>query len=149
MLRSVVQAHPELLPGTVVAGGDQVACEHVFVSAQGSPAARFTRALATRNPTIAWAAACELPRVELAEALDLCLLVVAEPSRYQRAATRWHARYCTELRGVTLVEAQLLAAALPALPPCPASSAAADALARLADQRGLEHVVRVLESWAE
>ena len=121
----------------------------MFVSAQGSPAARFKRALATRNPTIAWAAACELPRIELAEALDLCLLVVHDPSRYQRAATRWHARYCTELRGVTLVEAQLVAAALAALPHGSASTAAAEALARLADQRGLGQVVRVLDGWAD
>jgi hypothetical protein len=53
-------------------------CEHMFVTSQGSPYARLRRALATGNPTIAWAAAAELPSVELADALALCLLAASD-----------------------------------------------------------------------
>jgi hypothetical protein len=118
------------------------------VTSQGSPYARFRRALANRNPTLAWAAAGELPRVDLADALALCLLTANDPERYGRAAARWHARYCTELRGVTLAESQLVLAALQAMPQGIGAGAAAETLAHLADQRGLEAVVRLLESWA-
>jgi hypothetical protein len=123
-------------------------CEHLFVSATGSPYARFQRALASRNPTIAWAAATELPDIDLADALELCLLIAPDPSRYPRAAARWHARYCAELRGVTLTESQLVLAALAALPEGVGAAAAAAALAHLAEQRGLERVAQVLDRWA-
>jgi hypothetical protein len=116
------------------------------VTSQGSAYARFRRALAGRNPTLAWAAAAELQRVDLADALALCLVVAADPARYGRAAARWHARYCAELPGVTMAESQLVLAALQALPPGMGTGAAVEALARLADERGLEAVVRVLES---
>jgi hypothetical protein len=119
--------------------------EHTFVSATGSGYARFQRALASRNPTMAWAAAAELAYVDLADALSLCLLVAGDPAKYGLAAARWHARYCRELRGVTLTEAQLVLAALTALPAGAGASAAADALAQLAEQRGLDRVAQVLE----
>lgn len=120
----------------------------MFVISQGSPYARLRRALATGNPTIAWAAASELPSVDLTDALALCLLAASDAERYGRAAARWHARYCTELRGVTLVESQLVLAALQALPQGVGASAAADTLAHLAEQRGLDSITRLLEGWA-
>ena len=56
---------------------------------QGSPQARLRRAIATGNPTIARATALELPRVELVDALALCLLFRdRDPERYERAAVR-------------------------------------------------------------
>lgn len=120
----------------------------MFVTSQGSAYARFKRALTSRNPTLAWAAASELGRLDLADALALCLLVMAEPAKYGRAAARWHARYCAELPGVTMAESQLVLAALQALPRGLGTGAATDALARLADERGLEQIVDVLEQWS-
>jgi hypothetical protein len=117
----------------------------MFVTSQGSAYARFRRALTSRNPTLAWAAASELARVDLADALALCLVVAGDPGRYGRAAARWHSRYCAELPGVTMAESQLVLAALQALPQQLGTGAAVDALARLAEERGLEAIVRVLE----
>jgi hypothetical protein len=53
------------------------ACEHVFVTPQGGPYPRFRRALATGNPTLATAAAAELPRLGLGDALELVLIAVS------------------------------------------------------------------------
>ena len=119
------------------------------MTSQGSAYARFQRALATHNPTIAWAAAAEVARIDLADALALCLLVAGDPDRYARAAARWHARYCTELPGVTLAESALVLASLTALPRGAGSHAAADARSSLADRRGLGRVVRVLARWTD
>jgi hypothetical protein len=117
------------------------------VTSQGSPYARFRRALANGNPSLAWAAAAELPAIDLADALALCLVAAGDPERYGRAAARWHARYCTELRGVTLAESQLVLAALQALPRGLGAGAAAETLAHLAEERGLGEVARLLERW--
>src|SRR4051812_39892207 len=117
------------------------------VTAQGSPHARFRRALATRNATLAWAAATELPTLGLADALALCLLVTDDPKRYARAAVRWHVRFCSEVRGVTLPEAHLALAALEALPNPATAGSAAEALAHLCDRRGLQAVVAALNVW--
>ncbi len=87
----------------------------VPVTSQGSPYSRLLRALATGNPTIALAAAAELQRVPLPEALALCLLLVDDSQRYERAIVRWHGRFCLEVRGVGAGEAQLALAALRAL----------------------------------
>jgi len=55
---------------------------------------RFRRALDRGNVTEALSAASELPFVALAEALELTLLLAdREPEKYERAATRWHARF--------------------------------------------------------
>jgi hypothetical protein len=69
----------------------------VFVSSGGSPYARFRRALDTGNLAIVRAAAAELPRVELDDALRVCLLVRdQDQERYEQAAVRWLARFCLE-----------------------------------------------------
>jgi hypothetical protein len=117
--------------------------EHVFVTSQGSPHARFRRALATGNPTIAWAAATELPHVALADALALCLLLVdVDRPRYERAVVRWHGRLCTEVRGISLEEAQLALAALHALP-----AGGAEALAHMCEAHGQRAIVEVIDGW--
>jgi hypothetical protein len=85
-------------------------CEHVFVTSQGHPYARFRRALATGNPRIAEAAARDLQLVSLADALELCLLYRGEPERYERAAARWIARLIAERPGIRLSEVELAAA---------------------------------------
>jgi hypothetical protein len=67
------------------------------VSSDGSPYARFRRALNTGNLAIVRAAAAELPRVELDDALRVCLLVREQDAdRYEKAAVRWLARFCLE-----------------------------------------------------
>jgi hypothetical protein len=86
-------------------------CEHAFVTSQGSPSARFHRALGTGNALLAWAAAAELPHVNLEDALAL-VLVLRGNARYSRAAARWIARLTLESRGVNLGH---VAAALDAL----------------------------------
>lgn len=98
------------MPSQVVShGGSQklapVLCEHLFVTAQGSASGRLRRALDSGNPTIALAAAAELDFVSLPDALELVLLLVDEPTRFRRAALRWHARYCGEIPDVGFEEA--------------------------------------------
>jgi hypothetical protein len=80
-------------PRTLTAG------EHTFDDCQGSAYARFRRALKTENLTVIRNAAAELPRVDLGDALAVCVLIrQAEPERFQRAALRWLARFCVERR---------------------------------------------------
>ena len=121
----------------------------MFVTSQGGPLARFQRALASRNATLAWAAASELRHIELADALTLCLLVANDPARYAKAAARWHARFVAEARGVTLAEAQLVLGALEALRDPAAATSAAEALAHVCERRGLTDVAEVLDGWGE
>jgi hypothetical protein len=53
------------------------ACEHLFVTSQGSAYGRFQRALATGNLQVIEAAAAELPAVGLDDALAI-LVVLAQ-----------------------------------------------------------------------
>jgi hypothetical protein len=68
--------------------------------------------------------------VGLADALEVVLLLLdSEPSRFERAALRWHGRYCREARDVDLAEAQAVLACLAGLRgsrPEPAAHALAD-----------------------
>jgi hypothetical protein len=67
---------------------------------KGSPYQRFRRALETRNPLLVRSAAAELEHISLADALAICLVLLEhEPGLYGRAAARWTARYCLEVRG--------------------------------------------------
>ena len=67
------------------------------MTSQGSPYSRFKRALRTGNLTIIRAAAAELPRVDLGDALSVCMAIRdAEPERFERAALRWLARFAAE-----------------------------------------------------
>jgi hypothetical protein len=125
-----------------------VPCEHPFVTARGSPFARFRRALDRGNVTEALSAASEIEHVGLAEALELCLLLVDKaPDRFGRAALRWHGRYCREVRGVDMDEGVAVLAALGALRG-PRSKQAASALAELLSRRGLERTCELLVAWA-
>jgi hypothetical protein len=49
--------------------------------------------------------------LSLAEALDLTLLMRAEPDRYERAAARWVARLIEERPGIPLAEIEFAAGA--------------------------------------
>jgi hypothetical protein len=86
------------------------------MTSQGSPHARFQRALRTGNALVATAAAAELGQVDLADALALTLLYRdQEPQRFERAALRWHGRLCAQARMISPEEAELALAALLAL----------------------------------
>jgi hypothetical protein len=70
----------------------------VFVENAGSPLALFRRALATNNVTLANTAALELGQLNLADALSLTLLYRDQaPDLFERAAIRWHSRFCREV----------------------------------------------------
>jgi hypothetical protein len=91
--------------------------EHVFVSSDGNPYARFRRALNTGNESLVVAAAGELPQVALDDALRICLVLRGgDALRYERAAVRWLGRFALEARDVTIDDLRLAAEALAALP---------------------------------
>jgi hypothetical protein len=76
---------------------------------EGSPHGRFRRAVDRGNLLDAEACTRELGHLELADALDLLLLIAKkEPARFPRAAARWHARFVLEYRGMRLADSLLL-----------------------------------------
>jgi hypothetical protein len=90
------------------------------VTSDGSPYARFRRALETGNEHLVTAAALELPRIALDDALRICLVLRGgEPERYERAAVRWLGRFALEARAVTIDAMRIAADALDALPDQP------------------------------
>jgi hypothetical protein len=118
------------------------------VTTQASSYARFRRALDRSNLVEALSAASELNHVGLVEALELCLLLLdREPAKYERAALRWHSRYCREIAGVDFTEAQAVLAVLAALPG-PRKRAAAHSLAELVNHGGFERGAEALIKWA-
>jgi hypothetical protein len=119
------------------------------VTSQGSPYGRFRRALDKGNALAALSAAAELRSVSLTDALELCLLLCErEPRRYERAALRWHGRYCREVDGVSLDEAQAVLALLGALRGS-RRPAVAVSLAELFDRTQLHQASEVLIRWAD
>jgi hypothetical protein len=119
----------------------------VFVTAQGSPYARLRRGLRDRNLPLAVDAAGQLPQVSLADALDLCLLLVEQGAqgRFERAAARWVGRLAVEAR-LELAEAQLAAAAL-AMLRGERAALAVETLASLLERRGLADAAIPLRRW--
>jgi hypothetical protein len=116
------------------------------MTSQGRPHARFMRALASGNPTLVVAAASDLGRLSLAEALAVTLVFLPDDTdRFARASVRWHARWCIETRPRP-DEAGLALAALRALPGG-ARQAAAEALIELLEARGLDDAAAVLAHW--
>lgn len=106
------------------------------MTSDGSPYQRFRRALATGNPALVTAAALELPRIALDDALRICLVLRGgEADRYERAAVRWLGRFALEGRGVTIEDLQAAAEALDALPDRAAE--AMECLQRLCLERGV------------
>jgi hypothetical protein len=96
--------------------------EHAFafiggVTADGTPATRFRRAIETRSVYLAELSAREMRQVTLLDALDYCWLGAIEaPDRYERAARRWFQRLAAERTGLTLDQLQLAASCLCAMP---------------------------------
>jgi hypothetical protein len=117
------------------------------MGAAGSPHAHFRRALASGNATLALTAAAELPHVELADALALCLVLCdGDRPRYARAAVRFAARYCVEVPRVELAEAQLVLSLLAAFAGAHGVDAAR-ALAEVCAGRGRGDLADVLRRW--
>ena len=105
------------------------------------------RAVEARNPTLVTAAALELGRLSLADALAVCLVFCDhDPARFERAAVRWLGRFCCETRGLTLADAHLVLALLPALRG-PAAAAATRALSQVRTAYALDDVAEVLDQW--
>jgi hypothetical protein len=89
------------------------------VTSDGSPYARFRRALDQGRLALVYAAAAELPRVELDDALEVCVLMSRESHpAFERAAVRWVARLCLERR-VGIHEARCALALFETLPSDP------------------------------
>jgi hypothetical protein len=85
-LCSQIAAFMDLGRGLYDSRRSSVACEHLFVTSQGSAYGRFCRALDSQNATDAPATATELDFVSLPDALELVLLPVDDPGRLRRAA---------------------------------------------------------------
>jgi len=86
------------------------------VTSSGHPRAFFQRAIEGRNLIAAEAAARELGRLTLSDALMLLELYADKDfARFERAAVRWHGRLELEARRLTLSEARFALAALAAL----------------------------------
>ena len=87
------------------------------MTSDGNPFSRFRRALETGNPALVTAAALELPRIALDDALRICLVLRGEDAaRYERAAVRWLGRFALEAQGVTIDDLRRAADALDSLP---------------------------------
>src|SRR3954447_529412 len=83
------------------------------MTSQGSPYSRFQRALRTNNLNLIRSAAAELPRIELKDALAICLAIrAADPERFEPAALRWLGRFATERRDATLADGRAAVRAL-------------------------------------
>lgn len=108
----------------------------MFVTSDGNPYGRFRRALETGNAALVTAAALELPRVGLDDALRICLVLRGgDPVRYERAAVRWLGRFALEASNVTIDDLRSAADALDALPE--RETEAMERLQRLCVARGV------------
>lgn len=117
------------------------------MTSDGSAYTRFQRALASRNPLLIRTTAAELPRVELGDALAIALVLLdVEPERYGRAAARWHARFCLEVKGVDLAESGTVLALLGGLRGA-SQVGAAQALLSVCETHGLRRAARAIDDW--
>jgi hypothetical protein len=123
-----------------------VLCEHTFVTAQGSLRHQFQHALERGSVLDAISAGKAMGRLSLGDALALCILMAERDRiRYRRAAPRWVSRFLEEAPKVSLEEAQLVAAALAALPTIP--RLALPVLRELVRERQLVTVQSVFEDF--
>jgi hypothetical protein len=113
------------------------------MTSQGSPYARFQRALRIGRLSMVRAAAAELPQVDLTDALAICLLIEREErERYERAAVRWLARLSLEAPTVGIEDLRRGLLAFEALPENPLG--ARQALAELCERHGLRRAAESL-----
>jgi hypothetical protein len=89
------------------------------------------------------ACARELSRLELADALDLLLLIAKkEPARFPRAAARWHARFVSEVKGLRVADSQLLLGAVAGLSDPGAVRVPLQTIAAMAERFKAEAIAR-------
>jgi hypothetical protein len=113
------------------------------MTSDGSPYARFQRALCNGRLSMVRAAAAELPRIELDDALSICLLISEQDSeRYERAVVRWLARLSLEVPTVRIEDLRAGLLAFEVLPENP--NGARTALADLCMRHGLHRAARGL-----
>lgn len=124
-----------------------VSWEQAFVTSEGSALARFRRALEARNGPAAYAAASELPRLDLADALALTLLLAPQREIFDRACVRWVGRFALEVRGVRPESAHLALSALSSV--SAERSAGARALGELFDELGRSDLSQAIDTWVE
>jgi len=102
-------------PGSVRGAGH---ANIVRMTSQGSAYSRFQRALTTGNLQLIEAAAVELPKVSLEDALAiLIVLAQREDPRFDRDAARWVRRLLTETPA-DLSDARFALALVERLPSC-------------------------------
>ena len=69
------------------------------MTSQGSPYARFNRAILTKNMNLIEAAARELDHVSVEDALRILVVMAAKHDRrFERAGAKWTARVAAERR---------------------------------------------------
>lgn len=108
------------------------------MTSDGRAYARFRRALDTGNLTLIRAAAAELPRIGLSDALRVCWAIRhGESDLYERACVRWLGRFCAEAEAVTLPDVRAAAAALADLGGGRGERPAVEALNALCGRYGL------------
>lgn len=108
------------------------------MTSDGSAYTRFKRALSTGNINLIRAAAAELPRVSLPDALEVCLLLRDhDQGRFEKAAVRWLGRFALEAKDVSISAIETAAAALRLLPQRPDTSM--EILSSLCLQYGVDH----------
>ena len=113
------------------------------MTSDGSPYARFQRALRIGRLSLVRAAAAELPRVELDDALSICLLISEQDAeRFERAAVRWLARLSLEVPTVRIEDLRAGLIAFEALPENPLGSR--HALEELCQRHGIARAARAM-----
>ncbi len=117
-------------------------------TSQGHPYAGFQRAVATDDPVIATAAALELPRVGLADALRLVLVYHrVGDRRFERAAVRWVSRLGAEIPAVGLSGAATALQAFAAMARGD-EQPGAEALADVLDAAAADQLAAVVDDWS-
>ncbi len=117
------------------------------VTSQGRPYARFRRAVATGDPLLATAAALELPRLGLADALRLVLVYHrGGDRRFERAALRWVSRLGAEIPAVGLGGAAVALQAFAAMARGE-DRPGVEALADVLDAAGAGQLAAVVDDW--
>src|SRR3954464_2689535 len=117
------------------------------LTSDGSAYTRFQRALTARNPLLIRTTAADLPRVEPGDPLALPpVLRDVEPEPYGRAAARWPARFCLEVKGVDLAESGAVLALLGGLTGA-RQRGAPPALASVCEPHGIGRAARAIDEW--
>jgi hypothetical protein len=115
----------------------------MFVSIKGSAYTHFRAALDRGDLLSVQAAAAELPRVNLVDALAICLLLAqSRDERLDRASTRWLGRFALERPSAGIADLRAALEAFENLPVRP--DLARPALAAVCKRHGLPQAAAIL-----